>query len=86
MIIFINYWDVWGNETDGWDVNDVSRHTLKDTDTPNTETDVLAVLIDNDIVHSDTTLGDLDLEFSECSVEITERKTQRPFGRLEWEI
>lgn len=86
MIIFINYWDVWGNETDGWDVNDVSRHTLKDTDTPNTETDVLAVLIDNDIVHADTTLGDLDIEFSECSVEITESKTQRPFGRLEWEI
>lgn len=86
MIIFINYWDVWGNETDGWDVNDVSRHTLKDTDTPKTDADVLAVLIDNDIVHSDTTLGDLDIEFSECSVEITESKTHRPFGRLEWEI
>lgn len=86
MIIFINYWDVWGNQFEGYEVNDVSRHTLKNTDTPKTETDVLAVLIDNDIVHADTTLGDLDIEFSEFSVEITERKTGRPFGRLEWEI
>lgn len=86
MIIFINYWDVWGNENDGWDVNDVSRHTLKNSEPPKTETDVLAVLIDNDIVYADITLEDLTLEFSECSVEITEFKTGRPFGRLEWEI
>lgn len=86
MIIFVNYWDVWGNQFEGYEVNDVSRHTLKDTDIPKTENDVLSVLIDNDIVHPDTTLGDLDIEFSECSVEITERKTHRPFGRLEWEI
>ena len=84
-LIFVNYWDVWGNEADGWDVNDVSRHTIKNSEAPDTEKDVLSILIDNDIVHSDTSLDDLDLEFSSFSVEITERKTNRPFGRIEWE-
>ena len=84
-LIFVNYWDVWGSESEGWEVNDVARHTLKNSEAPDTEKDVLSILIDNDIVHSDTSLDDLDLEFSSFSVEITERKTNRPFGRIEWE-
>jgi len=83
-LTFINYWDVWGNEHDGWEVNDVSRHLLTGNPPENSE-ETLTLLIENDIVHSDTSLDDIEIELSEYSVEITERKNQRPFGRIEWE-
>ena len=89
-LIFVNYWDVWGNEADGWDVNDVSRHTMKGSK-PETAADVLSLLIANDIVHSDVTLGDVEIEIDSCGAEITETgrrldlELSKPFGRIEWE-
>lgn len=83
-LIFVNYWDVWGNEDDGWDVNDVMRHTIKGSK-PETDADVLSLLIANDLVHSDVTLGDLQIEIDGCGAEITETGNNKPFGRIEWE-
>lgn len=80
---FINYWDVWGNENDGWDVNDVSRHNIYG-DTPDTPEQILELLKFNDIVHANVSLADIEIEFHEFSVELTERANGRPFGRIEF--
>lgn len=80
---FVNYYDVLGNEFDGYDVNDVSRHNIKGS-IPDTSEDVLNLLIDNNIVYKDVTLADVEIEIDEFGAEITESKNGRPFGRIEW--
>jgi hypothetical protein len=82
-MIFVNYFDVWGNEIDGFEVNDVSLHRISEV-IPETELDVIQLLVDNDIVHSDVNLNDVDIQLSEYNAEITERKTGRPFGRIDF--
>lgn len=84
QLIFINYYDVLGNEFDGYDVNDVSQHRINGL-IPDTSQDVLNLLIDNDIVHRNVTLADVEIEIDEFGAEITESKTGRPFGRIEWD-
>lgn len=83
QLTFTNYYDVLGNEFDGYDVNDVSRHNIEGS-IPDTSEDVLSLLIDNDIVHRNVTLADVEIEIDEFGAEITESKTGRPFGRIEW--
>ena len=83
-LIFVNYWDVWGNENDGWDVNDVSRHKIEGCE-PDTEADVLNLLIANDLVHSDVSANDLEIQIDSYGAEIIERANGKPFGRIEWE-
>ena len=85
QLIFVNYFDVWGNEDEGWDVNDVSRHKI-DGLIPETDTDVLQLLVDNDVVHGHVNLDQVIIEMDEFGAEITERKTGRPFGRVEWGV
>lgn len=84
-LIFVNYWDVWGNETDGWDVNDVSRHKIEGSK-PDTAADVLLILQANDLVHADVTLADVQIELDSHGAEITEKANGKPFGRIELEV
>jgi hypothetical protein len=78
-MIFVHYFAVLGN-----DVNDVRKRRISGV-IPETELDVLQLLIDNDVVHSNVKLDDVVIELSECSAEITERKTGRPFGRINFQ-
>lgn len=85
QLTFTNYYDVLGNEFDGYDVNDVSQHKIKGS-VPDTGQDVLDLLIDNDIVYRNVTLADVEIEIDEFGAEITEAKNGRPFGRIEWSL
>lgn len=84
MITFINYYDVWGNKKDGFEVNDVSMHTLvgkkSDLDTPYS---ILRLLKKNEIIKKTAKTTSMSLEFwDENEVEITCKKTGMPVGRL----
>lgn len=83
QLIFVNYFDVWGDEFDGYDVNDVSQHKIEGI-IPETDVDVLQLLVDNNIVYGNVNLDQVIIEMDEFGAEITERKTGRPFGRVEW--
>lgn len=85
QLIFVNYFDVWGKEFDGYDVNDVSRHKI-DGLIPETDTDVLQLLVDNNVIYENVNLDQVVIEMDEFGAEITERKTGRPFGRVEWSV
>lgn len=83
-MIFVNYFDVWGNENDGWDVNDVSRHKIEGSE-PDTAADVLSILQANDLVHADVSLADVEIELDSYGAEIIQKANGKPFGRIEWE-
>lgn len=83
QLIFVNYFDVWGNE-DSYDVNDVFKHKIEGL-VPETEIDVLQLLVDNDIVYGNVNLGQVVIEIDEHGAEITERQSGRPIGRVQWE-
>jgi hypothetical protein len=84
-ITFINYWDVWGNARDGWDVNDVSRHSLTGK-IPESPQAVLRLLKQNGIIHKTTRVRSFSQIDFQCSgIELTKRNG-RPFGRIEWEV
>jgi hypothetical protein len=84
-ITFVNYWDVWGNERDGWDVNDVSRHSLTGK-VPESPQAVLRLLKENGIIHKTARVRSFsDIDFQCSAIELTERNG-RPFGRIEWEV
>ena len=84
-MIFVNYFDVWGNEAEGWYVNDVSRHRIEGSE-PDTAADVLSLLKANGLVHDWVTLTDVQIELDSYGAEITEKANGKPFGRIEWEV
>jgi hypothetical protein len=77
---FVHFWDVWGNETDGFDVNDVSRHdfTVSRLDS---DSDVLEALEENGFNVSGC---NIEMEWNESNVELTDFDTGKPLGRLEF--
>jgi len=81
---FVHYFDVWGNQEDGYDVNDVRGYQLETDALPSTQQDVLQILIDNDQVHDNVTLQDVSIEIDEFGAEITEVSNNKPFGRLQF--
>lgn len=84
-ITFINYWDVWGNAREGFQVNDVSRHSLTGK-IPESPQAVLRLLKENGIIQKTTRVRSFsDIAFHDFAIELTERNG-RPFGRIEWEV
>lgn len=81
---FVHYFDVWGNEDDGYDVNDVRGYQLETDAIPSNPDQVLRILIDNDQVYADVTLQDVSIEIDEFGAEITEVSNNKPFGRLQF--
>lgn len=84
-ITFINYFDVWGNAREGFEVNDVSRHTLTGK-IPESPQAVLRLLKQNGIIQKTTRIRSFsEIDFQCSAIELTERNG-RPFGRIEWEV
>jgi hypothetical protein len=83
-LIFVNYFDVWGNAREGFEVNDVSRHTLTGN-IPDSPKAVLKLLKENEIIHKTTRIRSFSRIDFQCSgIELTAR-CGRPFGRIEWD-
>jgi len=84
-LIFVNYWDVWGNAREGFEVNNVSRHTLTGK-IPESPQAVLRLLKENEIIHKTARIRSFsEIDFQCSGIELTER-SGRPFGRIEWEV
>lgn len=83
-LTFIHYCDVWGNETDGWDVNDVRKYHIEGKRSIDVDSDVLKFLKDQDIFFGDVELNQFTLDWDESGVEISMKADQFPVGRLEF--
>ena len=80
----INYFDVWGNAEDGWDVNDVSRDETDiwiDDDATNEE--IVDYLIDQVGFLSPDARGGVEVWNDGDMIEFSVAETGEPLGRLE---
>ena len=80
----VNYFDVWGNARDGWEVNNLCEHAII---TANIETraDVLKALKACDFLRPHVRLNMIDFPIGIGDVtEVDARKDGRPLCRLEW--
>ena len=80
----INYFDVWGNEEDGWDVNDLSRDETDiwiDDDT--TDEELVDFLIDEVGFLSPSARGKVEVWNDGDMIEFSVAETGEPLCRLE---
>lgn len=83
----VDYFDVWGNAEEGWDVNDVSInkseefHILNDA----SDKDIVALLVNIGFIKDIPNIDQLITieSYSEDMIEIYETETMKPLGRLE---
>lgn len=80
----INYFDVWGNAEDGWDVNDVSRdETDIWIDDDSTDEEIVDYLIDEVGFLSPDARGKVEVWNDGDMIEFSVAETGEPLGRLE---
>jgi hypothetical protein len=83
----IDYFDVWGNEDDGFDVNDLRRFGKFEVEAEwDDNAELLAWLKTISFIAEHATLDDLKIEWGDGSVELSEAKNGLPLGRVEWEV
>ena len=83
-IKIIDYWDVWGNEEEGFEVNDCSSRGFIEIDDNATDQEILNELIKIGLFNYTTTLNDIKFAWSDESYcELTQTKDGRPLGCLE---
>jgi len=79
-----NYFDVWGNKKDGYEVNDAC---IEWDDVWSCELDnktLLKILKNTDFLQQNVRINQIDFEWLGPEVcEISVRKTQYPLGRIE---
>jgi hypothetical protein len=80
----INYFDVWGNEEDGWEVNNLcTEGKLELTESPDNQ-EILTALIDFGFIREDVTLDKIEIAAYDLDfIEFFEASNQYPLGRLE---
>ena len=80
----INYFDVWGNEEDGWDVNDVSiDETDIYIDDDASDEEIVDYLIDKVGFLSPSARGKVEVWSDGGMIEFSVAETGEPLGRLE---
>lgn len=78
----INYFDVWGNEVDGWSVNDACSEADGITITDDaTEQDIIDYLYNIEFFKTND-LEKFDVEYYGDFIEISEKETQKPLCSL----
>ena len=78
----INYFDVWGNEEDGWEVNDCCSEADDITITDDaTEQDIIDYLYNIEFFKTND-LEKFDVEYCGDFIEISEKETQKPLCSL----
>lgn len=83
----IDYYDVLGNEEDGYEVNNVNTVVtgIEITDDA-TDTDIINYLKSINFLSENATTETVELDGDDFYIELTERETGYPLGRLEREI
>jgi hypothetical protein len=76
-IELLNYFDVWGNEEDGYEVNDQTRHEHDDFPDVIADQSVLDFLINKDYI-VDATLDDLEICDQGDYIQILDKLTGKP--------
>jgi len=81
----INYFDVWSNEDDGFDVNDVSMFGRFEVDTEwEDRLELLTWLQSVGFIADHATLEDITIDWNDGYIELTETKNGMPLGRVEY--
>jgi hypothetical protein len=80
----INYFDVWGNEGDGFEVNNLCKEgEIELTESPDDQ-EILTALIDFGFIREDVTLEQIDIAAYDLDfIEFFQASNQYPIGRLE---
>ena len=80
----VDYYDVWGNETDGWDVNGISREDCYIVLVfDNTDDEVVEKLIEVGYLCSDA-IDHVNIDWlDDTMIELTVKENGFPLGRLE---
>lgn len=83
----VNYFDVWGNEEDGFEINNLSNGGTLEFDTNEfpSKRQMLEALIDFGFIIEKATLKDIEFEDLWPFYEFSESKNGYPLGRLEFE-
>lgn len=84
----IDYFDVWGNEEEGWEVNNLAKTDIYiDIDTKNDdETDILIKLVEAEYLNPKS-INEICVNWLEVNFIELETEKGYPIGRLEadWE-
>ena len=80
----VDYYDVWGNETDGWDVNGVSREDCDiDLVFDNTDDEIIEKLVEVRYLSVDA-VDHVNVDWlDDTMIELTVMENGFPLGRLE---
>lgn len=79
---FVHYFDVWGNEDDGYDVNDVRKYLIEVEEL--TDNGVVNALKDQSLLALHVTKDDLVFEHDCSGIELRDSESGEPFGRLQF--
>ena len=79
MQVQVNTYDVWGNDKDGYDVNDVYRQGEFEFDGNwNKDRDIFKFLKEIDILAKHVKLSNLEFEDFDCTVVVYRRRDHYP--------
>ena len=84
----VNYFDVWGNPEDGWEVNNLckERENLRISNTA-TQSDILALLKGVGFIQEQVNLDDVNFSvWDKDMIELEQASDGRPLCRLESEV
>ena len=88
LFTLVNYFDVWGNEDDGWEVNNLcnERENLRLSNNA-TQADVLALLKGVGFIQESVTLEEITFSiWDRDMIELEQASDGRPICRLEAEV
>lgn len=87
MYKLIDYYDVLGNEEDGYEVNNLNTVVtgIEITDDA-TDTDIINYLKSINFLSEKATTETVELDGDDFYIELTEKETGYPLGRLEREM
>jgi len=81
-IQIVYYFDVWGNEEDGFEVNNLTVHSTKEVESfPYEKTEILALLKETGLINKDVTEDMILTQEDENWVEVSE-PNGKPFCRI----
>ena len=80
----VDYYDVWGNEAEGWDINGISREDVYvNLVFDNTDDEVIEKLIEVGYLNADA-VDDVNVDWlDDTMIELTAKENGFPLGRLE---
>lgn len=82
----IDYYDVWSNEENGYEVNNLyTCATGIEIADDTTDTDIIGYLKSINFLNEKVTTENIELNGDDFYIELTERETGYPLGRLERE-